>query len=116
MSEYTEKLYNFPPIEKGTVYHWNFNIEDDYGRLMDSTFLVGASISCIVKAFPQGPTLQDLSAYFTIDAGGASVTMSMTNAETNAINWSEGYYRLILTLASGASKVLLYGNIPVDLG
>jgi hypothetical protein len=115
MSEYTEKRYNFPPIEKGAAYYWSFQITQD-DEVTPMTGLTGATLSCIVKSFPGGPTFQDMTSFLTLTPGNATVVMSMTNAQTSAITWSGGFYRMILTLLSGASKVLFYGEFPVDLG
>lgn len=115
MSEYTEKRYNFPPIEKGCAYYWSFQITQD-DEVTPMTGLTGATVSCIVKSFPGGPTLQDMTSFFTLTPGNATVVMSMTNAQTSAITWSGGFYHFILTLLSGKSKCLFYGEFPVDLG
>jgi hypothetical protein len=115
MSEYTEQRYNFPPIIKGCSYYWSFQItQDDEKTPMPG--LTGATLSCVVKSFPGGPTLQDLTSKFTLTPSNATVTLSLTDAETTAITWSGGFYHFILKLLSGHSKCLFYGEFPVDLG
>lgn len=115
MSEYEEKRYDFPPIEKDTAYYWSYQITQD-DEITPMTGLTGATLSFIVKAYSGGPVLQDLSAKLTLNVASATVVFALTNADTTAITWSTGYYRMILTLASGKSKVLFYGLLPVDLG
>jgi len=114
MSEYTEKHYNFPPIEAGASFNWSVSMKDDAGVIL--TGLTGATLSCIVKSYPGGPTLQDLSAKFVLTVATALINFDLTPADTAAMKWTKGVYKLKLTMASGAVKYLLYGEMTVDLG
>lgn len=114
MSEYEEKRYDFPAIEAGAGYSWSLTITDNAGSVIPG--LSGATFSLVVKDAPGGAALQDFSAKLSFNAATGVLTFTLLDADTSALKWTNGYYRLKVTPSGSASKVLLYGYIPVDLG
>jgi hypothetical protein len=114
MGDYEEREYDFPTMIKGDNFYWSMQIKDDANNIM--TGLTGATISCIAKSFPGGPTLKDFSANFTLTVATATLVFDLSAAETAALTWSDAVYKLKVTLLSGAVKTYLYGTMKVDLG
>jgi len=108
------KEYNFPTIEKGDSYEWETNLTDDMGNILLG--LTAATISCIVKSQYDHSILADFSSKFTLTSGTGKLSFNLTPADTSAITWAKGIYWLKINYASGVTRTIQYGEMPVDLG
>jgi hypothetical protein len=108
------KEYNFPTIEKGDSFEWETNLTDDMGNILLG--LTAATISCIVKSPYDHSVLVDFSSKFTLTSGTGKLSFNLTPADTGAITWSKGIYWLKINYASGITRTIQYGEMPVDLG
>lgn len=114
MSDFEEKRYDFQPvIDAGTDYKWAMDMKDDAGNVLPG--LTGATLTCIVKNRPGGTTLQDMSSYFVLTPATGHIEFTMTAAQTTALTWTTGFYKLRINLQSGEKHTLCYGIMEVDV-
>lgn len=109
MGNYDNKHYNFPTIDIGGNFYWTDQIKND--SLVVDPFPAGTTAELIVRQYPGGPILQDLSPFITVTLANATITIEMGADETADITWSKGSYKLRLIHSSESADVLLWGEI-----
>lgn len=96
-------------IKIGCDWSLSFTIKDNNGNLMP---LTNYTCACKIRDRVGGNLIATPTC--TVTVGTSTVTLSLTNAVTGAINAQFGVYDVILTSGSGSKTAIFQGKVYFD--